>query len=133
MPRAAEETWQDRLLRPEAAPKTRALRYDVAFKVMNAADYGAPQKRQRVYVVGFRSDLHGDFKFPEPTHSLDALMRDQWGTGDYWDRHNVRKPKAALAGVRPMAGFALGGGEDAWQTVRDAMADLPEPSADYPA
>ncbi len=31
---------------------------------MNAADYGVPQKRERVIIVGFRKDLDINFKFP---------------------------------------------------------------------
>ncbi|OAD23256.1 C-5 cytosine-specific DNA methylase, partial [Candidatus Thiomargarita nelsonii] len=33
------------------------LKYNVVFKLLNAADYGVPQKRERVFIVGFRSDI----------------------------------------------------------------------------
>lgn len=39
--------------------------YDVKYTVMNAADYGVPQKRERVIIVGFRNDLEVDFEFPK--------------------------------------------------------------------
>lgn len=39
--------------------------YDVEYKVLNAANYGVPQKRERVIIVGFRKDLHIKFEFPE--------------------------------------------------------------------
>lgn len=43
----------------------RALKFQVAAKVLNAADYGVPQKRQRLLIVG----VHGNsFEFPKPTH-----------------------------------------------------------------
>lgn len=42
--------------------------YDVVCKILNAADYGVPQKRQRVFMVGSRKDLHFDFVFPDETH-----------------------------------------------------------------
>jgi len=37
-------------------------------KIINFADYGVPQRRERVLIVGIRRDLDGNFKFPEPTH-----------------------------------------------------------------
>lgn len=39
--------------------------YDVFYKLMNSADFGVPQKRERVIIVGFRKDLNIDFEFPE--------------------------------------------------------------------
>lgn len=45
--------------------------YDVVPpQILNAMDYGVPQHRERIYIVGFRKDLHVDlskFKYPEPT------------------------------------------------------------------
>lgn len=37
-------------------------------RVIKFADYGVPQKRERVLIVGVRKELDGSFKFPEPTH-----------------------------------------------------------------
>lgn len=42
-----------------------ALGYTVGYKVLNAADYGVPQKRRRLFVVGLR---RGPFHFPVETH-----------------------------------------------------------------
>ena len=42
-------------------------RYTVSYQVLNAAEFGAPQSRERVFVVGNR--LGKIFEFPEPTHS----------------------------------------------------------------
>ncbi len=44
-----------------------SLGYRVSYKVLNAADYGAPQIRERVIVVG--SKLKDEFEFPKPTHT----------------------------------------------------------------
>lgn len=40
--------------------------YEVKTKVLNAADFGLPQLRKRVFVIGIRHDVSGDFVFPEP-------------------------------------------------------------------
>ena len=39
--------------------------YDVFHTVLKAVEYGVPQKRERVIIVGFRKDLSISFKFPE--------------------------------------------------------------------
>lgn len=46
--------------------------YNISAKLINAADYGVPQKRQRVFIVGIRNDLNFKYNFPEPTHSENA-------------------------------------------------------------
>ena len=38
---------------------------DVQYRVLNSADYGVPQKRERVIIVGFRKDLNIAFSFPD--------------------------------------------------------------------
>ncbi len=39
------------------------LGYKYSYQVLNAKDYGIPQNRQRIFVVGFKDDV--DFKFPQ--------------------------------------------------------------------
>ncbi|TCW39050.1 DNA (cytosine-5)-methyltransferase 1 [Laceyella sacchari] len=58
--------------------------YKITPHLYNFADYGVPQTRQRIIIVGFRNDLNIDFKVPKPTHgpngnqpyrtAYDALM-----------------------------------------------------------
>lgn len=43
--------------------------YEVDHTTLNAADYGVPQKRRRVFFVGVREDVDGEPTFPEPTHA----------------------------------------------------------------
>lgn len=76
---AEDETWEEHLLRLKkleinADNVSERLRYDVSYKLINAADYGVPQKRERVFIVGFRSDLKIDWKFPLPSH-IDPLKQ----------------------------------------------------------
>lgn len=51
-----------------------SLGYKVQYKLLNAADYGAPQIRERVVIIG--SKLKTDFKYPEPTHYNPEEMSD---------------------------------------------------------
>lgn len=53
------------------------LDYTWKFKVLNAKDYGIPQNRERVFVVGFRNDLKlkKEFEFPTPI-KLEKKMQD---------------------------------------------------------
>jgi DNA (cytosine-5)-methyltransferase 1 len=112
------------------------LTYNVVPTLVNAADYGVPQKRERVFIVGFRSDLGVEWSFPEPTHSLDALLHDQWVSGEYWQRHEVaarhRPLPPANAGkkIRSLQGMLFPPRGRPWRTVRDALTDLPDPQGD---
>lgn len=40
--------------------------YNVGLYSANAADYGVPQDRNRVFYIGFREDLNVNFEFPRP-------------------------------------------------------------------
>lgn len=42
------------------------LKYKIYYKVLNAKDFGVPQNRERIIIVGFKNH-NVDFKFPEPT------------------------------------------------------------------
>lgn len=46
-----------------------SLGYVVSHRVLNAADYGVPQKRERLIIVGVRNDVGFDFRFPDQTHA----------------------------------------------------------------
>ena len=126
------EVWTDHLSRLErfhTANRREGLHYRVITQVLNAADFGVPQKRERVFFVGFREDLGIEWNFPRATHSREALLWDQSSNGGYWDRHRISKSQrfyasrdAALA-VDLLFSPALA----PWRTVRDAIADLPQP------
>ena len=45
-----------------------SLGYNIEHHLLNSSDYGVPQKRERIFIVGVRSDLKKKYKFPPPTH-----------------------------------------------------------------
>jgi DNA (cytosine-5)-methyltransferase 1 len=132
--RRGNETWNEhlnRLKRHANSGRERELEYHVVPRLVNAADYGVPQKRERVFIVGFRSDLGITWSQPTPTHSLDALLVHQWVTGEYWDRHGVPKAKrpnpsrTIRTRIEKVSSLLLL--DEPWRTVRDATCDLPDP------
>ena len=113
--------------------------YRVDFDVLNSADYGVPQRRERVFIVAFRADLGVEWSFLDDlpaTHSLDRLFWDQWVTRSYWDRHQIpstRRPAAPSrlnARLRALSSSTCPPLGEPWLTVRDAISDLPDPRSD---
>ncbi len=49
-----------------------SLGYKVKWRVLNSADYGVPQTRERVIIVGVRKDINYEYKYPSPTHDKDG-------------------------------------------------------------
>jgi len=48
--------------------------YIISSRILDAADYGVPQHRERLFIVGYQiDDSVVDFKFPRPTHGPDSL------------------------------------------------------------
>jgi len=57
----------------------RGLGYRVQSRLFNVADYGVPQRRERVIFVGVRDGLDFDYEFPKPTHEKDGRDgRKKW-------------------------------------------------------
>lgn len=56
------------------------LNYNITYKIVKASDYGLPQHRPRIFIVGFRKEDHypTNFLFPEPV-PLRFTMDDVWG------------------------------------------------------
>ncbi|PKM93532.1 MAG: DNA (cytosine-5-)-methyltransferase [Firmicutes bacterium HGW-Firmicutes-1] len=48
--------------------------YDVYYKLLKSASYGVPQKRERVFIVGFRNDLNIEFNFPIESHNEEEFI-----------------------------------------------------------
>lgn len=51
-----------------------ALGYTVYAKVLNALDYGVPQKRERIIIVGFKDDILFSFPDPVPVEKRKTLV-----------------------------------------------------------
>ncbi|MHB1232250.1 MAG: DNA cytosine methyltransferase [Burkholderiales bacterium] len=139
--RKRKESWFEHFLRLQAEKSSgrlhvTGLTYNVVPTLVNAANFGVPQKRERVFIVGFRSDLGIDWRFPEETHGQDALIHAQWVTGEYWERHAVAKRdrpvmQGALATrARRLRESLFPPDTLPWRTVRDALAGLPDPASD---
>lgn len=127
------DTWSDHLasLQAEHTSVRSDLQYRVVATLVNAANYGVPQQRWRVFFVGFRSDVDAEWSFPEPTHSAEALRYQQEVSGEYWERHNVAKKYRSFPSSKTGSAAMLDGGASLglpWRTVRDAISDLPEPT-----
>lgn len=126
------ETWMDhhaRLERYHTHGRPSGLHYNLVSRVLNAADYGVAQRRERVFLVGFRADLDVEWSFPDPTHSQEALLWSQCCSGEYWDMHRIARknrednPRARASAERLKEPPSL----LAWRTVRDTLSDLPDP------
>jgi len=136
--RKKDESWEahlSRLERRHTGKTNLSLTYKVVFRLLNSADFGVPQHRHRVFIVGFRSDLGREWSFPSPTHNLDRLLWDQWVEKSYWDRHEVPSknrpeiPKRYARRINELASdfFAQPPPGQPYRTVRDALAGLPDP------
>jgi DNA (cytosine-5)-methyltransferase 1 len=63
----------------EAVESFRVLGYRVKDSILNAVDYGAPQRRKRFIMVGVREDLNLNFEWPKPTHQNPEIDFDLFG------------------------------------------------------
>ena len=127
--RKTNKTWLNHLATLEkyhTGNTEKGLYYNVVYRLVNAADYGVPQKRERVFIIGFRNDINGKWSFPEPTHSEDALNYSKFVSKEYWAKHSIKdKPKKMDNNITL---FTLD--KKPWVTVRDVISDLPIPKSD---
>jgi len=77
--------------------KFSSVGYEVSYQVLDARNYGVPQERKRVIIVGFDKSLGIRFTFPQPTHT--------------------KQGNKTLDGQKTKK----------WMTLKDAIGDLPEP------
>lgn len=136
--RRTGEDWEkhlSRLERVHTSGQVTGLNYRVVYRLLDAAEYGVPQHRHRVFIVGFRSDLGKEWSFPEATHSMDRLLWDQWVSGTYWEEHKVslkarpQLPSRYRVRVDQLAAdfTLLPPPFQRFRTVRDALVGLSDP------
>jgi len=119
-----DESWKDhnRRIRRHQCSSNYVPEYIVTWRLLEAADFGVPQVRRRIFVVATRSDLP-IYRFPLPSHSKQALLRAQCD-GDYWERHGLKKRKPVIVIAKSESAA------DPWITVRDGLRSLPAPEAE---
>ena len=140
-PAEANSDWQQHLNKLQSVSQLSYVgaKYNVQFKLINAANYGIPQSRERVVIIGIRSDLNCCWRFPPETYSADRLFWDMHVTGEYWERHKISKSERPLIdkSVEDRIGrltkkYGMLEPElMPWQTVRDALGDLPDPTSNH--
>jgi DNA (cytosine-5)-methyltransferase 1 len=80
------------------------LGYTVYHRVLNSLDFGVPQKRERIYIVGFSEEI--DFEFPSPLGSFapltDVLLDDDDVPESYFLSEHLREKRMnAVKGEPP--------------------------------
>jgi DNA (cytosine-5)-methyltransferase 1 len=131
------------------------LGYEVEWRVVNAADYGFPQKRRRVFIIGRRGRAEGSpydqltrsgvlarslpLRQKEPFDWTPiALDRDVKAVSDTFNIGSKRTP-FGNAGVMRISSSGRGAAvwttdvRPAWIGERDVLADVLEPAQDVPA
>lgn len=137
----ANSDWQQHLgeLQRISQLSYAGTKYNVQFKLINAANYGVPQARERVVIIGIRADLNCFWQFPKETHSEDRLLWDMYVTEQYWGKHKIPKLERPLIdkSVKDKIGRLtkkygmMEPSFSPWQTVRDALGNLPDPMSNH--
>lgn len=127
------EDWRDhssRLRKLVESGGNVGMRYTVHHQLVNAANFGVPQRRERVFITAFRSDLDVRWSELVPTHTEDALLYSQYVSGTYWSERSLKPlvaPKRFAARVTRLADRGPSLFDMPWRTVWDGIHDLPEP------
>ncbi len=135
------ESWEDHLYRLEKVHTSQiydGVKYNVVFRLIDAADYGIPQRRERVIIVGIRDDLGIEWSFPEKTHSLEALIWSQFVEESYWSRHGIKpahidcydgRTATVIEKMRQQS-WIFPPDTKPWRTIRDQLKGVPHPDED---
>jgi DNA (cytosine-5)-methyltransferase 1 len=79
------------------------LGYTVYYKIFNSLDFGVPQKRERIYIVGFKDNIH--FNFPKPLGYYNPLSEILENEEDvpksYYVSDRLKEKRLAALKIRP--------------------------------
>lgn len=93
------------------------LGYNVHIQLLNASDYGVPQLRPRVVIIGIRTDLMDFFEFPQKTPEqtlsvgevlYDLMSAEGWNAVDEWRRMANKIAPTLVGGSKKHGGPDLG-------------------------
>ena len=93
------------------------LGYRVQIKLLNASDYGVPQLRPRVIIVGIRNNENGEFHYPEehPENAktvgetlLDLMKANGWQGAAKWTKEANSIAPTIVGGSKKHGGPDLG-------------------------
>lgn len=141
-PISANSTWEQNLARlqrhkEQSNNKDIGLQYRVHIHQANAADYGVPQQRHRVFFIGFRSDVKTNWSFPLPTHNEEELLIDQFVENSFWKRAALRKQSptelnsSTQKRIQRLQNLGLphpSTRKQPWLSLQEAIKDLPKPT-----
>lgn len=108
---ATDEDWTGHMRRLEdvhAMGNYDGIRYNVSYRLLNAADYGVPQIRERVFIVGLRDDVKAEWTWPDVvcrTKSERVAVRDALrGLSDPRSAENRIRDHVFVGGARTYPG-----------------------------
>lgn len=93
------------------------LGYNVQIKLLNASDYGVPQLRPRIVIVGIRKDVQGKFSYPLPISEkvktvgetlLDLMKKNHWQNANEWAKQASTIAPTIVGGSKKHGGPDLG-------------------------
>ena len=84
------------------------LGYSIFYQVLNASNYGIPQKRQRIYILGFRNDLGiTNFDFPKPIKTC-SKIKDLTLSDKETEKYIIKRTDIILDDARKIEGNIKG-------------------------
>lgn len=97
--------------------RIRSLGYSVQIKLLNASDYGVPQLRPRIVIVGIRNDIKSEFHYPQEKPELvktvgatlsDLMKANGWLGSDTWAKQANTIAPTIVGGSKKHGGPDLG-------------------------